>query len=314
ILPNTDGSIDTTFYLGGNGATWAQSAVTAAHAAGRKAILMVGGAGEISGWEGAASSANRSAFVANLLGAVSNFGADGLDLDWEPISDIDDASILALVQALRNSGPPGLILTMPVGSYNQNLGWQSGDPTLFASLYPLLDQINLMSYGNAYDYSGWYSWFSSALAGEAGNYPIDIASSIGDYEGFGVPAAKLGVGIGAYGLCFTGVTQPRQATNSGDVVSNDDNTMTYAHIVSAYIPGMTYTYDATAKSPWLSHATPVGSPGCTYVTYEDPTSIADKGAWALAHGLGGTIVWTIAEGHLGNGNDPLLDAAHAAFP
>jgi hypothetical protein len=316
ILPNANGSIDTTFYLGSNGANWATSAIAAAHAAGRKAILMVGGAGEISGWEGAASSANRNTFVANLLGAVSSFGADGLDLDWEPITDADDASILALVQALRNSGPPGLILTMPVGAYNQNFppGAGSGDATLFASLYPLLDQINLMSYGNAYDYSGWYSWFSSALAGEAGNYPIDIASSVGDLEGFGVPAAKLGVGIGAYGLCFKNVTQPRVAVSSGDIVSADDNTMTYAHIVSAYIPNMAYTYDATAKSPWLSHATAVGSPGCTYVTYEDPTSIADKGAWALAHGLGGTIVWTIAEGHVGNGNDPLLDAAHAAFP
>ena len=317
ILPNANGSIDTTFYLGSNGASWATSAVAAAHAAGRKAILMVGGAGEISGWEGAASSANRSTFVTNLLGAVSSFGADGLDLDWEPITDADDTSILALAQALRNSGPPGLILTMPVGAYNQNFppGAGSGDATLFASLYPLLDQINLMSYGNAYDYSGWYSWFSSALAGEQQpNYPIDIASSIGDYESFGVPAAKLGVGIGAYGVCFTGVTQPRVSVSSGDVVSADDNTMTYAHIVSDYLPNMTYAYDATAKSPWLAHASAVGSPGCTYVTYEDPTSIADKGAWALAHGLGGTIVWTIAEGHLGNGNDPLLDAAHAAFP
>lgn len=317
IVPNTDGSLDTTFFIDAtNGPIWAHGAVDAAHAHGRKAILMIGGAGAITGWQGAASDTHRNAFVTNLLSAVDTYAADGLDLDWEPIDATNDAaSLTALVQALRTARP-NLILTMPVGAYNQNFapGPGSDDANLFAALYPLLDQINVMSYGNAYDYSGWYSWFSSALAGEQGNYPIDISSSIADYESFGVPAAKLGVGIGAYGLCFKHVTAPRQATNSGDLVNGDDNTMTYAHIASAYVPSMTYAYDSIAHAPWLSHATQVGPEGCTYITYENATSIIDKGAWVLANGLGGTIIWTIGEGHLGPGDDPLLDAARIGFP
>jgi len=313
IVPNTDGTLSQTFFIDSvNGPTWAHSAVDAAHAHARKAILMIGGAGAIAGWQSAASSAHRATFVSNLLAAVSTYGADGLDLDWEPIASIDHADLIALVQALRTNGPPGLLLTMPVAPININFP-PSGEGPLFTTLYPLLDQLSVMSYGMAYDYSGWYSWFSSALAGEAGNYPTSVASSVNYYLGLGVPAAKLGVGIGFYGECFHNVTTPRTAVASGDLVNADDNTMTYAHIATAYVPNMTYHYDVAANAPWLSHTPAVGPEGCTYITYEDAASIAAKGAYVLSNGLGGTIIWTIGEGHVGPGNDPVLDAVGAAF-
>jgi chitinase len=246
------------------------------------------------------------------LAAVSTYGADGLDLDWEPIASTDHADLIALVQALRTDGPAGLLLTMPVAPININIP-PSGEGPLFSTLYPLLDQLSVMSYGMAYDYGGWYSWFSSALTGEAGNYPTSVASSVNYYLGLGVPAAKLGVGVGFYGECFKNVTTPRTPLAFGDLVSADDNTMTYAHIATAYIPNMTYHYDAVAHAPWLTKATPAGPEGCTYLTYEDPASVAAKGAYVLGNGLGGTIIWTIGEGHISSGNDPLLDAIGTAF-
>lgn len=52
--------------------------------------------------------------------------------------------------------------------------------------------------------------------------------------------------------------------------------------------------------------------GCTFVTYEDATSLAAKNAWVKAQGLGGVIIWTISEGYIASGatvqeQNPLLE-------
>jgi chitinase len=90
VMPNADGSLNTTFDIDSiNGPIWAEGVATAAHAAGRKALLMIGGSGSAAGFEGAAGNSNRSAFVTHLLAAMDAAGADGLDLDWEPLDPAD---------------------------------------------------------------------------------------------------------------------------------------------------------------------------------------------------------------------------------
>ncbi len=312
VIPNADGSVATHFDIDAvNGPLFAQAAVAAAHAAGRQAILMVGGAGEINGWRGAASDPNRAAFVANLLATMDQFGADGLDIDWEPIQAQDHAPLLALVQALR-AARPGMLITLPVGGINVNFP-PAGEGALFQALHPLLDQLNVMSYDMAQAYAGWHSWFASALDGEYANAPMSVESSVAYYLGLGVPAAKLGVGTGFYGACYNGVSAPRQPAEGLLVAS--DGAMSYRNIVEQYLPAMTRTYDAVADAPWLGSAMPQGPQGCTFVSYEDAESIAAKGAWVAANGLGGTIIWTIAQGHRPGANppDPLLDAIRDAF-
>src|SRR5205823_7237822 len=75
IVPQADGSLDTSFFVDGvNGPALARDLVGRAHAAGRKAIAMVGGAGAHAGWLGAASPANRARFVQNLLSAMTSLG------------------------------------------------------------------------------------------------------------------------------------------------------------------------------------------------------------------------------------------------
>ena len=56
-------------------------------------------------------------------------------------------------------------------------------------------------------------------------------------------------------------------------------------------------YDDGAQAAYLSSATPTGPLGCTFVSYENEDSIAAKGVYAKAKGLGGTIVWTINQAH-----------------
>jgi chitinase len=309
--PLADGSVTTDFDIDDmDGPAWAHAAVDAAHAAGRKAVLMVGGAGEIDGWRSAAAPAHRVAFVANLLSTVDTFGFDGLDLDWEPLEDGDRTDFAALAQALRTARPQ-LILTVPVGWINANFA--EPDPW-WATVAPLFDRIDVMTYDMAGPWDGWQSWHNSALYGESGTTPSSVSSSVAYFLASGVPASRLGVGTAFYGYCWLGVTGPHQ---DGGSISAGDSTMSYANIMTGYYSPAVSAWDATARVPYLSSAAPLGSAGCNFVSYEDAASIAEKGAFVRAQGLGGTIIWTISQGYIpaappGQRN-PLLDAIRTAF-
>ena len=310
--PLGDGGLTTDFDIDTvAGPIWAQAAVDAAHAAARKALLMVGGAGEIDGWQGAASAAHRDTFVANLLSTLDAFGFDGLDLDWEPLDAGDRPDFQALAVALR-SARPGMLLSVPVNWVNSNSA-DTPDP-FWGQIAPLFDRIDVMTYDMAGPWDGWQSWHNSALQGETPNTPSSVASSLAFYLASGVPAGKLGAGTAFYGYCWQGVTAPHQ---DGGSIAAGDGTMSYANIIENYYTPSTYVFDTTARVPYLSSIAPLGSNACTFVSYEDAQSIGEKGALVRAQGFGGTIIWTISQGHLAGlppgQRDPLLDAVRGAF-
>jgi len=226
--PLPDGSVTTDFDIDDvNGPAWAHAAVNAAHAAGRRAVLMVGGAGEIDGWRGAAAAAHRATFVANLLATVDAFGFDGLDLDWEPLEDGDRGDFAALAQALRTARPQ-IILTVPVGWINANF---AEPDAWWGTIAPLFDRIDVMTYDMAGPWDGWQSWHNSALHGETDTTPSSVSSSVAYFLASGVPASRLGVGTAFYGYCWQGVTSPHQ---DGGSIAADDGTMSYANIATDY--------------------------------------------------------------------------------
>jgi chitinase len=314
IRPAADGGVVTDFDVDPvTGPQMARTLTTRAHAAGRKAILMLGGAGEHGGFVGAATEANRARFVANLLRVVDDLGFDGLDVDWEPIEDADRAPLLALLRALRTARPT-LLLTVPVGWANPNFG---AVDRWYATLAAAVDRVNLMSYDMAAPWPGWVTWHHSALDGHGGDHPSSVASSTELYLEAGVPAAKLGIGLGFYGSCWRGATGPRQAIGSGTSLVATDNVMSYANIMAQYHDPAARQWDASAQVPYLSFTSPRGPQRCTFVSYEDEQSVAAKGAYVKSKGLGGAIVWTINEGHLGSApagsQDPLLKAAYTSM-
>lgn len=319
VTPNANATITKTFDIDAtNGPIWAQQAVNAAHAASRKAILMVGGAGEINGWRGAATPANRSIFVTNLLATMDQFGADGLDLDWEPIATQDHANLLALAQALR-AARPNLLLTLPVEWINTNLQWNPrpiGEAAFLQAIAPSLDRINAMTYDMGADYEGWTSWFTSPLNGHAASHPSSVSSSIQYYLDAGVPAAKLGMGFGFFGNCYNGPKQPNQALVQGNLVASD-GAMSYRNVIASYQPGMTLVIGSDWCQSYLWSNTAVGPKGCTYVTWESPNSITTKSLYARSKTLGGAIVWTISQGYIPTNavglRDPLLKALKQDF-
>jgi chitinase len=129
----------------------------------------------------------------------------------------------------------------------------------------------------------------------------------------GVPASKLGVGAGFYGECYTSpVTAPVQTIGASQIAASD-GTMSYRNIMANYYSSADYHYDSAADVPYLT-LSGSNAEDCTYVSYEDATSIAAKAAWVKTQGLGGIIIWTISEGYVASlgttvaAQNPLLEA------
>ncbi len=315
IKPSADGGVVADFDIDAvAGPAMARDLVQRAHAAGRKAIVMLGGAGEHAGFVGAAAPANRAAFVSALLAVVDGLGFDGIDVDWEPIEQADRAPLLALLGDLR-AARPSLLITIPVNWVSSNFPEQVD--AYYAQVAARVDQMNIMTYDMASTWEGWDSWHFGPLYGATNTHPSSIDSSVQRFRAVGVPAAKLGIGVGFYGSCWRGVTQPRVPLAGLNVsVGISDNSMTYAAIVQSYLPQATRTFDAEARVPYLSSQAGVGPQSCNFISYEDPESIAAKGTYLRAQGLGGVIIWTIAEGYLPSAapgsRDPLMQALKRA--
>jgi chitinase len=319
VRPLAGGTVTNDFDIDAtNGPLFAHAAVDAAHAAGRRAILMIGGAGEIGGWRDAAAMANRPTFVANLLARMDEYGFDGLDLDWEPLEDGDKASFQAVATALRGARPH-MLLTVPVGWFNPN--YMQPDP-FWSAVEPLFDRINVMTYdmagADSQGWTGWKSWHNSALYNTDPPTPstpssVDVSMRLG-FLPTGVPAAKLGIGLAFYGYCWQGVTAPHQ--DGGSIVASD-GTMSYARIANTYPVATTRQWDPVAHVPYLSSAAGIGPQPCNFISYDDAQSVAEKGAYAKAHGFGSAIIWTIGQGHLAGQpagqRDPLLQALRDSF-
>jgi chitinase len=192
------------------------------------------------------------------------------------------------------------MLTVPVEPINANF---PPDLSHMGDVAAVFDHVDVMAYGMAYTAPGWRSWHSSALTGETGHTPTSVESSVQAYLDAGVPASQLGVGIGAYGLCYSGpVTGPRQKL-AGSRIIRDDYHLQYRQIRTTYQSAMKSHYDSAAEAPYLSGS----KKRCTYITYENPKSIRAKLAWEAEQGLGGVIMWTVNQQYLpASGASPLL--------
>lgn len=315
VIPNADGSLDTSFFVGPTlGPRIARDVASRAREAGRKSLLAVGGGGLVDRMRAASNNANRQRFVANIENLVRQWQYDGVDVDWEPIEPTDQADLVALAKMLRERLPDKL-LTINLGWKNANAPIDPQDVLFLSKIVPLFDRLNVMTYDMADNWEGWLSWHNSALYGHGERTPTSVASSIEAYMGAGAPAGKLGLGVAFYGSCWsTPVSAPRQATGTARIVAGDQD-MSYRNIMAHYYNPDYAMYDVVAQAPYLSPPQALGSFGCTFVSYEDERSIAAKGTFARQKGLGGAVIWSLGEGYLPHASNPngLLEAAEKAF-
>ena len=324
IVPRGNGSLDASMSIDqGQAATYATQIAADAIAHGVTPILMIGGGGVERQFFKAASR-HRAKLVRNLLKLGQSLGFQGFDLDYEGdfTKGANQRMFQRLIDALRRASP-GAVLTFPAITVTTTFPQESA-VAFYAGIASRLDHLFLQTYGMSGPYEGWVSWHSSPLHGEDSAdlcssqpcKPTSVDFNVNRFLAAGVPAAKLGVGVGFYGTCWNGPTGPGQSV-AGASVPASDNEMSYTNVASSYRPLMTEMYDAAAEAAYLSAATPTGPQGCTFVSYEDSQSIIEKGAYVKAKGLGGTIVWTINQGYRANApvgqKDPLMQALKQGF-
>ena len=314
VLPNPDGSLDTT----GNSLTpaYTSDVVSRAHAAKRQALICVGGAG--TSFQSAVSNAYLAGFVTRLTNFMAVGGYDGIDVDWEPLNDSDQILFTNFVTHLRTAldgFSVHKLLTVAVPT--------DATPSLLASVQSKFDEINLMTYDLSGPWDGWVTWFNSPIYNGGltflsvpGKSVPSIEGAVTNFLAGGVATNKLGIGIPFYGYIWQGgagtatggATQPDQGWTTPPSVT----AYAYNDIVSSNFAASQYHYDAKAQAAYFS-ITNAQAAKDMFISYEDQRACAAKASYVRNRGLGGMIIWELTQDHQPNQPDPLLQAIKQAL-
>lgn len=269
--------------------------------------LGIGGWG-VDGFSDLASSASsRKVFIDSMLVLLQEYNLDGIDIDWEfPGQDAggtitchaqDPQNFVLLIQELRQALDS---LTQQTGkhyelSFAAPLDSWALESLNIAEVIDYVDHINLM----AYDYIG--AW--SKTTGHHSNWVTHEASPVpgNTYDGLLnyltiCPPEKLILGLPAYGYSWSGVppTQNGLFQSSESALSPHQADLSYTAITSHYNESTGYQsyWDDMAKASYLYN-------GDTWITYDDPTSIAYKADFVKSLGLGGMMYWEYTQDSTG---------------
>ncbi len=309
LWPNGNGTID---YLS-NSILQSNSAaiINAAHAAGKKVLICIGGWGSGPAFRSATSPFKLLKFVTNIIQFVVTRKYDGIDIDWEVLQESDSTQFTAFVKLLRmtlDAAVPGAMLTMAAD-------WQ---PALIASLQNYFDQINLMTYDLSGPWGGWVTWFNSPVLSGNNKFPSNdkplpsIDQMVHKFTAAGVSKSKIAVGIDFYGYLWEGgggtntggVTAPLQSwTMPPEVIPN----IPYYSIMNKYFLPQYYRWDSTAEAPYLDINDSCNSMD-KFVTYDDEHECRAVVKYARKNNLGGVFIWELGAGVTNSGNQPLLNS------
>ena len=138
------------------------------------------------------------------------------------------------------------------------------------------------------------------------------------YISHGFPAAKINLGIPAYGSAWTlssSVTNP-PAPASGPAqpgsITQEEGTLGYIEICYTVLKsGWKVVRDPLGRNGPYAYS-PDKAPNIQWVGYDDPAFAVVKSNYALSMGLGGAMVWDIAQddfvNRCGTGFNPILTA------
>ncbi len=233
------------------------------------------------------SSTLRARLAAEIAKAVHDRGADGVNLDFEPIPTGQAADYVAFVRQLRtdlNARRAGYELTFDATG--------SIDSYDIAGLTApgAADAVMIMGY----DYRG----AGSAVAGSIdplGGPTYDLTDTVDAYLAR-TAASKIILGIPYYGRAWStsgsGLHAPTLAPSSHDGYSV---TATYAQAV-ALAAAHGRRYDGLEQSAWTAYtATPCS--GCPKVTrelyYDDAASLGQRYDMINRKGLRGAGIWAL---------------------
>jgi chitinase len=295
-LPNSDGSIDCATKCLSPENSYAL--VNAAHAAGKKVLISVGGWLSETQFSGATNEVNRTRFITSLIDLMTSRGYDGIDIDWEPLSPSSIPQYSTFIVELRAAlnkvrGHP--VLTAAVKTQS----------SVFAKLQDKFDQINIMTYALSGPRPGWITWHNAPLYNGGYRFPLSgrsLPSADGMIKNFisaGIRREKLGIGIPFFGFVWSGgegtptagATAPGQKW--GKAPSAEE--VPYYVIMDKYYHPDYYRWDEAAKVPYLSIDN-AGSSRDKFISYDDERSCREKIKYVREKGLGGVMIFELGGG------------------
>ena len=268
----------------------------------------------IGGWTGSAlfsdvalTGETRQKFVQSCVGMMTQYGFNGIDIDWEYPTGGGEEGNSARPEDKQN-------FTLLLAEFRKQLEAQGSTDnqhyllTIAApasveqyhnieldKIIDSLDWINVMTY----DFSG--SW-SEKTGFNAPLFPDpkspDLATNNADatiqgYLAAGVPSDKLVLGVPFYGRGWQGVDKTNDGLYQSYASIPDGTTEAgsyeYYDLATNYVGKFQRFWNDVAQVPWLYDA----KTG-TMISYDDPESIALKANYVKDQKLGGVMIWELA--------------------
>ena len=262
--------------------------INRAHARGVKVVMTV----TMMAWDSTSrsrmatflgSATYRARLVSQVAAAVKARGADGVNLDFEPVATTQRANYTSFVRQMKAalvSAGAGRYLTVDVTGGAAT--WATGYDVSALVASGAADRLFVMGYD--------YNYSESARAGGVAPidspYVLDVNSSMTDFLSE-VSGTKLIWGVPYYGRTWTTTSNALNAVNSG---ADSDSYYYTGHLAQAAKYGR--LWDSVGKVPWYRYwSSADGSWVEGY--YDDATSLAYKYNLVNERALAGTGMWTL---------------------
>ncbi len=289
---NADGS--TTVGWGG----WTSAAMTkvmnSAHASGARVVLTIQSfawtsAGVVRQRSLLGSAANRANLARQIAGAVRDRGADGVNLDFEPIISGYSDEFTALVRTIRkelNKVAHGYQVTFDA------TGWIGNYPIGDATASGGADAVVVMAYD--------YRTGSSSVAGSvapSGGPTYDVADTIRAYISR-IPASKIILGVPYYGRAWSTASSGLHAKNVSGTKNGASTTVVYSTAVT-FAADHGRKWDPVEGAAWTAYRRKncTAKYGCVNpwreLYYDDAQALGRKYDLINQYNLRGAGIWAL---------------------
>jgi spore germination protein YaaH len=233
------------------------------------------------------SPAGTANAVANMIAAMEEGGAGGINIDFEGLEAGSRDDFTAFIRTLRE----GLIgrghLDATISIAGPAVDWTNSFD--FGALAPLIDVYFVMGYG--------YHWTQSGKAGPTGqlrvtgdwrpHISISLQRTLAAYTAQVPPEMRrvIVLGLPYYGRDWPTATDAMHSATAGD-----GSSVTYAAARRAMAQGRTRRWDEGSANPWYAYST---GGQWHQAWFDDEESIAAKYELALDQGIGGVGIWAL---------------------
>jgi spore germination protein YaaH/flagellar hook assembly protein FlgD len=277
---------------------WTSSSMTAvinaAHAHGTRVVLTA----SVFAWSGTGAAAQRALlgsataranFARQLVAAVRDRGADGVNLDFEPLVSGQEAHFVALIKTIRarfNAIHAGYQITFDTTGY-------IGNYPLEASVGPsAADAVFIMGYDYRTD-----SASSSGSVDPLSGPRYDLADTVRQYTARISPSRVI-LGLPWYGRAWSTASSSPHSSNTSGAKYGYSTAVNYSNI-PALVAKYGRRWDAVEQSPYIVYRRQncTSAYGCVtswrQVWYDDASSLGRRYQLVNDYGLRGAGMWAL---------------------